>query len=114
MKSAMTVLAVAALCLCAWAAENAAVGAMPTANHLSPTVSLQSPAAGQQSLAAITIPQMLSYQGKLTDTLGQPVADTLYAVRFRLYAQLTGGRSSGRKISKSEPRAGCSACCWVR
>jgi len=40
---------------------------------------------------AITIPQMLSYQGKLTDTLGQPVADTVYAIRFRLYAQLSGG-----------------------
>jgi hypothetical protein len=40
---------------------------------------------------AITIPQMLSYQGRLTDSLGVPVADTLYAIRFMLYAQLTGG-----------------------
>ncbi len=39
----------------------------------------------------VMIPQMLSYQGKLTDTLGLPVADTLYAIRFRLYAQPTGG-----------------------
>jgi hypothetical protein len=40
---------------------------------------------------AITIPQMLSYQGKLTDTFGLPVTDTFYAIRFRLYAQPTGG-----------------------
>ena len=40
---------------------------------------------------AMAIPQMLSYQGKLTDTFGLPVADTLYAIRFRLYAQPTGG-----------------------
>jgi hypothetical protein len=34
---------------------------------------------------------MLSYQGKLTDTAGVPVTDTVYAVRFRLYPQPTGG-----------------------
>lgn len=40
---------------------------------------------------AITIPQMLSYQGKLTDTLGVPVPDTVHAVRFRLYTVPSGG-----------------------
>ncbi|UCG43285.1 MAG: hypothetical protein JSU73_01310 [candidate division WOR-3 bacterium] len=40
---------------------------------------------------AITIPQMLSYQGKLTDTLGVPVPDTSWSVRFRLYTQVSGG-----------------------
>ncbi len=40
---------------------------------------------------AITIPRILSYQGKLTDTLGVPVADTLHWVRFRLYTQPSGG-----------------------
>jgi len=40
---------------------------------------------------AITIPQMMSYQGRLTDASGVPVADALYAVRFRLYAEATGG-----------------------
>jgi hypothetical protein len=40
---------------------------------------------------AITIPQMLSYQGKLTDTLGVPVPDGNYALTFRLYTQPSGG-----------------------
>ena len=34
---------------------------------------------------------MLSYQGKLTDTFGLPVADTTYTRRFRLYAVPSGG-----------------------
>jgi len=40
---------------------------------------------------AITIPQMLSYQGKLTDTLGQPFPNGNYQLTFRLYTQPTGG-----------------------
>ena len=77
MKTAMTVLAIAALCVCAWAADNAVVGARPTVNP--------------QSLDAITIPRMLSYQGKLTDTLGQPVPNGNYQLTFRLYTQPSGG-----------------------
>ena len=84
MKPVVTVLAIAALFVCVWAAGNAVVGARPTAKH-------QSPIAGRQSLDAITIPQMLSYQGKLPDTMGVPVPDGNYALTFRLYAQPTGG-----------------------
>ncbi len=40
---------------------------------------------------AITIPRMLSYQGKLTDSLGVPVPDGNYQLTFRLYTQQTGG-----------------------
>ncbi len=43
------------------------------------------------SADAISIPRILSYQGKLTDTLGIPVPDTTYSVLFRLYTQPTGG-----------------------
>jgi len=43
------------------------------------------------SVDAISIPQILSYQGKLTDTLGVPVPDTTWSVRFRLYTQPSGG-----------------------
>ncbi|MEN9979677.1 MAG: hypothetical protein ABIK38_04960, partial [candidate division WOR-3 bacterium] len=39
----------------------------------------------------ITIPRLLSYQGKLTDTLGNPVPDGYYQLTFRLYSQETGG-----------------------
>ncbi|MEO0071652.1 MAG: hypothetical protein ABIK39_06180, partial [candidate division WOR-3 bacterium] len=40
---------------------------------------------------AIAIPRMLSYQGKLTDSLGNPVPDGNYQLTFRLYTEETGG-----------------------
>ncbi|UCG43265.1 MAG: hypothetical protein JSU73_01210, partial [candidate division WOR-3 bacterium] len=40
---------------------------------------------------AITIPRMLSYQGKLTDTMGVPVPNGNYSIRFALYTQASGG-----------------------
>ena len=40
---------------------------------------------------AITIPRMLSYQGRLTDSLGNPVPDGNYQLTLRLYTQETGG-----------------------
>jgi len=99
MKTAMTVLAIAALCICAWAADNAAGGLRPTANH-------QSPISGRQSLDAISIPAMLSYQGKLTDTLGIPVNDTTYQVTFRLYTVPAGGSSFWNETQTVRTRGG--------
>jgi hypothetical protein len=55
---------------------------------------------------AVTIPRMLSYQGRLTDTLGIPVADTLYAVRFRLYTQPTGGTQFWEESQQVRTKAG--------
>ncbi len=55
---------------------------------------------------AITIPRMLSYQGKLTDTLGVPVADTLYSVRFRLYTQPSGGTQFWEETQSVRTKAG--------
>jgi hypothetical protein len=83
-KTAKTVLATVVLCVCAWAAGSATVGTRPTSNR-------QSPVAGRQSRDAVAIPQMMSYQGKLTDTLGQPVQDTTYSVTFSLYTVASGG-----------------------
>ena len=40
---------------------------------------------------AITIPKMFSYQGRLTDTLGNPVPTDTYQLTFRLYTQPIGG-----------------------
>ena len=37
------------------------------------------------------IPRLISYQGKVTDTGGSPVADGSYNMRFRIYDSLTGG-----------------------
>lgn len=41
--------------------------------------------------ASAQIPRTLSYQGILTDTLGNPVPDGQHSVTFRLYATSTGG-----------------------
>ena len=54
-------------------------------------LTLQGPTTIVTGTDAVTIPRMLSYQGKLTDSLGNSAADTLHAIRFRLYAQPTGG-----------------------
>ncbi|HTW90117.1 MAG TPA: hypothetical protein VMH22_00215 [bacterium] len=45
----------------------------------------------RKNLPALTIPGILSYQGKLTDTIGVPVADTTYSVTFQLYTVPSGG-----------------------
>lgn len=37
------------------------------------------------------IPKAISYQGKVTDSGGTPVADGNYTMRFRLYDAATGG-----------------------
>jgi len=42
-------------------------------------------------LASADIPQVISYQGKVTDTSGNPVADGSYTMRFRIYDAVTGG-----------------------
>jgi hypothetical protein len=55
---------------------------------------------------AISIPQMLSYQGRLTDTLGVPVGDTTYQVTFRLYTVATGGASFWNETQTVRTRSG--------
>ena len=99
MKTAMTVLAIAALYICAWAADNTVVGARPTASRQAPTANLQSP-------DAIIIPKLLSYQGKMTDTFGLPVADTTYSVAFRLYTAPSGGSSFWNETQTVRTRSG--------
>jgi len=39
------------------------------------------------------IPKLVSYQGKVTDAAGTPVADGAYNMRFRIYDVVTGGTS---------------------
>jgi hypothetical protein len=78
-----------ALCLVAWAADNAVTVPQSAVNPQSAIDNRQSTIVS--GAEAITIPQMLSYQGKLTDTLGQPVADTTYSVAFGLYTVPSGG-----------------------
>jgi hypothetical protein len=41
-------------------------------------------------VAHAEIPQVISYQGKVTDAVGNPVADGSYTMRFRIYDAVTG------------------------
>ncbi|MEO0080432.1 MAG: hypothetical protein ABIK44_07140, partial [candidate division WOR-3 bacterium] len=72
----------AVLCVVALASDNAAIV---------PQQAVQPQLAAGDVADAITIPKLLSYQGKLTDTLGMPVPDTTYQVQFRLYTVPSGG-----------------------
>jgi hypothetical protein len=43
------------------------------------------------SLSSAEIPQVISYQGKVTDSVGTQVADNTYTMRFRIYDAATAG-----------------------
>ncbi|MEO0020120.1 MAG: hypothetical protein ABIK47_05720, partial [candidate division WOR-3 bacterium] len=75
----------AALSLWLWAADDAAI--LPSQG----VTAAPSTSPASFSSFAITIPRMLSYQGKLTDSLGNPVPDGNYQLTFRLYTEETGG-----------------------
>jgi hypothetical protein len=51
----------------------------------------QAPATRRASIDLMTIPGLLSYQGKLTDSMGIPVPDSAWPVRFALYTEPVGG-----------------------
>ncbi|BCW98942.1 MAG: hypothetical protein KatS3mg024_1769 [Armatimonadota bacterium] len=55
--------------------------------------------------ALADVPRQISYQGRLTDAAGQPVADGSYVMDFAIYATQTGGspvwQESGRVVSVS-------------
>ncbi len=61
-------------------------GLLPQAGSVSPLV-----ANTTESSDAITIPKLLSYQGRLTDSIGRPVRDSIYQITFRLYTVPSGG-----------------------
>ncbi len=81
MRTRQVFAALAAVCCLALAAEDAAV--QPATD-----VALQTP---YLETDAITIPRMLSYQGKLSDAGGTPVPDSTWSVTFRLYTVPSGG-----------------------
>jgi hypothetical protein len=55
---------------------------------------------------AITIPRLLSYQGKLLDNLGNPVIDTTYSVLFSLYTVPSGGTAFWGETQMVRTRGG--------
>jgi hypothetical protein len=95
--------AVAVLSAVLWAANPSAT----TQDNSSLTLARPgSVAANSDATDAITIPRMLSYQGKLLDNIGNPVVDTLYAIRFTLYTQPTGGSPFWSEDQSVNTRAG--------
>ncbi|MCU0613239.1 MAG: hypothetical protein MUE60_15825, partial [Candidatus Eisenbacteria bacterium] len=46
---------------------------------------------GIVGVSTAEIPTVISYQGKVTDTSGNPVADGSYTMRFRIYDAVTAG-----------------------
>jgi len=54
----------------------------------------------------VTIPQLMSYQGKLTDTAGHPIPNGLYAVTFSIYGQDTGGAAFWSEVQNVQTRDG--------
>ena len=96
MKRSLTLAIV--LCLIAFAADNAAVTPREAAS-----LKLQATSCGAD---AITIPQMLSYQGKLTDTLGQPVPNGNYQLTSRLYTGPSGGSPFWTEVQTILVRSG--------
>jgi hypothetical protein len=59
---------------------------------------------------AITIPRMLSYQGKLTDNSGIPVPDSSYSVTFRLFNVPNGGSALWNETQTVTTRIGLFSC----
>ena len=43
------------------------------------------------SIPLAQVPELISYQGRLLDSLGQPVADGTYSMDFRFYDSCSGG-----------------------
>jgi hypothetical protein len=96
MKQVLTLMAI--LCLAALAAGGRAVAPKTAVSH--------KPQATTYGVESITIPQMLSYQGKLTDTLGQPVPNSDYSVTFKLYTVPSGGSAFWNETQDVKTRAG--------
>jgi len=83
MKTTVVLTAVAlTLSAMLWAADDAEVARQPVANR-------QSLIANRSD--ALAIPQVLSYQGRLTDAKGVPVPDGDYSITFKLYTVPNGG-----------------------
>jgi hypothetical protein len=96
-KTAIIII-IAALCAGAWAADNAVIAPQ--------TAVSQKPQATTYGAEAVTIPQMLSYQGRLTDTLGQPVPNGSYSVAFKLYTVPSGGSAFWNETQSVTTKAG--------
>jgi hypothetical protein len=96
MRAMVVLLALASVIT--FAADNAAVAPQAAASF--------KPQATNLGAEAISIPQMLSYQGKLADTLGQPVPNGDYDVTFKLYTVPSGGSPFWNETQSVTAKAG--------
>ncbi|MBM3314279.1 hypothetical protein FJY71_00345 [candidate division WOR-3 bacterium] len=92
MKTRLMAVVLAVLCCLALAAAQDAASITPQATN--------------SEADAITIPKMLSYQGKLTDTLGIPVPNGTYSATFRLYTVPSGGSSFWNETQNVQTKEG--------
>ncbi|MBS4016256.1 MAG: hypothetical protein KGZ86_07495, partial [Candidatus Latescibacteria bacterium] len=58
----------------------------------------------------LTVPQLLNYQGKLTQISGMPVNDSNYSVTFRLFTSATGGTAFWNETQSVQTTAGLFHC----
>ena len=100
-----TILLLALVSAITLAATNAAVAPRPVASQ-KPQATSYKPQATSLGTESIAIPQMLSYQGKLTDTLGQPVPNNNYSVAFALYTVSSGGSPFWSETQSVATKAG--------
>ncbi len=81
-------------------------GAVEDAVNVRVATTGQGTQSGEVFTDAITIPRMISYQGRLTDTLGRPVPDGDYQLTFRLYTQESGGTPFWNEVQTVAVRNG--------
>ena len=95
------ILAVATLALSAmlWAADDAVVTPQEAASY---------------QAGGITIPPVLSYQGRLTDATGVPLPDGEYSITFKLYTQPSGCNPFWMETQKVSTRDGLFQSCSGR
>lgn len=64
------------------------------------------PTAAKVSTDAVTIPEMLNYQGRLLDANGRPARDSVYAMGFALFDDSIGGSSFWSESKGVETHSG--------
>jgi hypothetical protein len=58
----------------------------------------------------LSVPQLLNYQGKLTQTNGNPVADSTYSITFRMFSAPAGGTALWTETQSIQTHAGIFNC----
>jgi len=98
MQTRVVSMSIALLCLAALAANDTALEPRTIQN---PEPQIQNPAED-----AVSVPRMLSYQGRLTDNVGNAVTDSTYSIVFRLYTVPSGGTAFWNETRSVETKAG--------